>query len=642
MEKKKDTPLIEAENGNNNTEVIVQPNEFVVMATDLRDRVLGKTWIPAKTFIIKILNTRKARRAVQGGLRLIRNKLYNRASVEFQTAMELNEDVAQKMLDEEFGSLEMQSDPQAMLSIGLILLQKRTEDFALANTLGNYARRIEDFKQANDLYRKSLRIKRNYIKAFYNLAASMGKVNKFDFDIKQSIEKYITSDDFILPEYQNNPNIITEISDDLREKKKIEKENRIKKLTEEKEKKEAEKDSFEVKRINKTIERLAKVPIEPTYEEISRSLQKRVSKSRMKQSTPEEIAEYHGDYFNLGLYSYIENDPEMAFECFTDLQAQKCEIEHVPMMVTLVTHIKSDIKDAIALMFDLLSQDRYNRYLNVNLGLLYKKAGNRLLAAKYLAIGASFLEKSDGLYRIPDMIQRADDLYEDNKLKSALRLYRIVASETNNQECWMKIGKIHQQMEKPSEAVKAFKEILEFDPENKEAIEKLTELHDMYCEKAEDVFQNRKFSQAAAFYERALGAMRLPKTIERAAAVYKQLSKTDRADELIDELDNIHEQEKEAEQERLRQEYIAKGKMYMKRKAFEMAINAFEKAFRMKVDKDVMMSLAYIYKGMNRDQDLSSLEYRWAKMNRYEDEIKRKRKEMERLAATVGDKEEEE
>ncbi|MFH2129822.1 MAG: hypothetical protein ABIK68_05550 [bacterium] len=604
---------------------------------EIRTKILQKTYYPAKTFIEKLINSRKARRTVISGFNLIKTKLYKRASVEFQNAMALNEDVTLRMLDEAFSSLEMQREPEAMLSLGLVLLQKRPEDFALANTLGNFARRMDDFKQANDLYRKSLRIKKSYAKAFYNLAASIGRVDKYDFEIKASIEKYITSDDFILPEYQNNPNIIEEVTADLREKKKTEKENRIKKLVAEKEKKEAEHESFEVKRLAKTLERLAKVSIEPTYEEISASLQKRVNASRLKQSTPEEIAEYHGDYFNLGLYSYIENDPEKALECFLDLQAQKCEIEHVNMMVALVTHIKSSVQDAIALMFDLLSKDRYNRYLNVNLGLLYKRAGNRLLAAKYLAIGASFLEKSEGLYRIPDMIKVADEKYQEGKLNRALSLYRIVAEETNHHECWLKIGQIYQETEKPSEAVKAYKEILKFNPTSEEANARLMELHDMYCQKAEDVFQNRKFSQAAAFYERALGAMRLPTTIERTAAAYKQLNKNDRVDELIDELDNIHEREKEAEQEKVRQEYIAKGKMYMKRKAFEMAINSFEKAFRMKVDKDVMMSLAYIYKGMNRDQDLSSLEYRWAKMNRYEEEIQRKRKEKERILVAGDD-----
>jgi len=470
-------PLLEVDSNNNNN--AIPPNPLVEKATEIRDNILEITFYRAKTFVEKILNARKARRTITNGLQLIKSKLYKRASVEFQNALDLNEDVAMGMLDEEFSALENQSDPQAMLAMGLVLLQKRIEDFALANTLGNYARRMEEYKQANDLYRKSLRIKKSYIKAFYNLAASMGRVNKYDFDIKASIEKYIKSDEFILPEYQNNPKIIEEIAEDLHSKKKTEKENRIKKMMAEKEKKEAENETYEVKRLVKTLERLAKVSVEPTYEEISASLQKRVTKARYKQATPEEIAEYHGDYFNLGLYAYIENDPENALECFLDLQAQKCAIEHVNMMVALVTHIKTDAKEAIALMFDLLSKDRYNRYLNVNLGLLYKKAGNRLLAAKYLAVGASFLEKSEGLYRIPDMIRVADEKYEEGKLGRALKLYNIVAAETNNQECWLKIGNIYQKTEKPSEAVKAFKEILEFDKESEEANIKLMELHDI-------------------------------------------------------------------------------------------------------------------------------------------------------------------
>ncbi|NQU65561.1 MAG: hypothetical protein HQ517_14925, partial [SAR324 cluster bacterium] len=618
---------------------VIPQNPLVEKTVEIRDKILKVTFYRAKTYIEKIINSRKARRTVESGLELIKNKLYQRASVEFQLAMSLNEDVALKMLNEEFS--ESQSDPQAMLAIGLIILQKRPGDFALANSLGNYARKIDEFKQANDLYRKSLRIKKSYVQAFYNLAASMGQVDKYDFDIKASIDKYITSEDFILPEYQINQNIIEEISADLHLKKEKEKEHRIQKLLAEKDKKEAENNTFAVKKLLKTLERLAKVSVEPTYEEISAALQKRVNKSRFNQSTPEEIAEYQGNYFNLGLYAFIENDPENALVCFLDLQAQKGAIEHVNMMVALVTYIKTDAKAAIALMFDLLSKDRYNRYLNINLGLLYKKAGNRLMATKYLAIGASLLEKSEGLYRIPDMIRVADKKYEEGKLSPALKLYHIVASETDNPQCWLKIGKIYQETEKPSEAVKAFMQILEFDKDSEEANAKLLELHDMYCQKAEDVFQNRKFSQAAAFYERALSAMRLPKTIERTVAVYKQLSNSDRADELIDELDSIHEQEKEVEQEKLRQEYIANGQKYIKRKAFEMAINSYEKAFRMKVDKEVMMSLAYIYKGMKRHQDVSSLMHRWAKMNRYEEEIQRKRKEKERVALTADDDDDE-
>jgi len=625
-----------ATNGDDNQ---VSTNPFTDWMRRSGQLVYIKVLHPIKAFIEKIINARKARKAVAKGLMLAKAKLYKRAAVEFQNAMVLNEDVAEKMLDEEFTGMDLQSDAEALLSIGLVLLQKRQDDYALSNTLGNYARKMGDYKQANDLYRKALRIKKSYAKAFYNLAASMGKVDKYDFDVKQAIEKYIKSDTFIIPEYQNNAEVITLITQELRDKKKAEKEARIKKLLEEKEKAEAAKDKYEGKRIAAAIEILEKQPIEPGYDEICTGLQAIIDKSMMNQSTPEEVLVHHGNLFNLGLYAYCENDPDKALECFQDLKSKKCRIEHVDMMIALVTHLKFNEKEAIRLMFDLLAKDRFNRYLNVNLGLLYKKAGNRLQAAKYLAIGASLLERSEGLYRIPDMIRRAEEKYAEGKLAKALILFHIVATETDSIAAWLRIGSIYREMEKPSEAVKAYQEILRFAPDSEAAKEKLLELHDMYCERAEEVFQNRRFSQAAALYERALGATRLPKTIERAAAVYRQLNKNDRADELTEELDQLNEQEREAEREKLRQEYIAKGEMYLKRKAYEMAIASFEKAFRMKVDKEVFLALAQIYQGMKRTQDLSSLTHRWAKMNRYEEELKRKQKEKERLAATVGDEE---
>ena len=46
--------------------------------------------------------------------------------------------------------------------------------------VGNCARRQKNYKQANNLYRHALKINPKYQVAFYNLAASMGKVEKYD------------------------------------------------------------------------------------------------------------------------------------------------------------------------------------------------------------------------------------------------------------------------------------------------------------------------------------------------------------------------------------------------------------------------------------------------------------------------------
>ena len=245
--------------------------------------------------------------------------------------------------------------------------------------------------------------------------------------------------------------------------------------------------------------KLEKLPVEPTYEEICDTLKKMIQESSRQQLTPEDRETYSGNIYNLGLFAYKNRDTKTALSCFTDTKAQKFKLDYTNMLLALLEHISGNTKKAMDDIFDLISKDRYNRYLNVNMGLLYKRAGNRLLACKFLVIGASLLERSEGLYRIPDIIEYADKKQAEGKYNKALILYHIVTSEVDSEVCWMKIGAIHIEAEKPSEGIKAYHEILKFNPDSKPANEKLREIHDAYCEKAEEVFQNRKFSLAAAF-----------------------------------------------------------------------------------------------------------------------------------------------
>ena len=77
---------------------------------------------------------------------------------------------------------------------------------------------------------------------------------------------------------------------------------------------------------------------------------------------------YQGNIFNLALYAFIEKDADKAQEWFEALQQENKDFEHLDMLLALLTHLKGDEKESIAQMLDLLSKDRYNRYLNVNLG----------------------------------------------------------------------------------------------------------------------------------------------------------------------------------------------------------------------------------------------------------------------------------
>ncbi len=51
-------------------------------------------------------------------------------------------------------------------------------------------------------------------------------------------------------------------------------------------------------------------------------------------------------------------------------------------------------------------------------------------------------------------------------------------------------------------------------------------------------------------------------------------------------------------------------------------MESFELAFRMKLDKDVFVYLATIYKAMKRNEEMQHLLERWNKMVEHEDKMK--------------------
>ena len=61
----------------------------------------------------------------------------------------------------------------------------------------------------------------------------------------------------------------------------------------------------------------------------------------------------------------------------------------------------------------------------------------------------------------------------------------------------------------------------------------------------------------------------------------------------------------------------------MKRGLFDEAIEILESAFRLKVDRNIFMQLAVLYKGLKKQDELILLEQRWQKMLEYEEKMKK-------------------
>ncbi|MDH5559484.1 MAG: hypothetical protein OEY59_01355 [Deltaproteobacteria bacterium] len=606
-------------------------------------------------------NRQKAGELFAKGIDLIHSKLFARATIELQDAYDADPSSIAPKLDTAFNNYFSVSDYEASLAVGLVLIKAKNTDYELANKLGNCARHQRNFKQANNLYRHALKINQKYSVALWNLAASMSRVEKYDDQVQRALQKMLQIPSFILPDYYQDPEIIDKISDDISHANESSREDRINALVSRKNEKLKYGEDSEVENIVKLIIQEEKSSTAPTYKQVSNRLQEIVienekpfrdieatilrkdnsgSNSVSQEDTGGDLDsfllfqdsknKYHGALYDVGLFSIVNNDWSKALEIFSKLKQENSQIEYIDMLIDLAKYSTGKEDEAIEDIKQLLGNDTSNRFLNVNIGLMYKKTGNRLLTYKYLVCGAALLERSDGFYRRSDMVRVADRHADEGRFKKALAIYKVVISETKETSYWMKTGEIYLLSERYPEATQIYKDILSFDPNFEPAKQGLHHIHDIYAKRADENYRDSKFKPAAVLYEKALLVLRSPETLKKIIAIYKVLNVKAKVEAFTKEFEDLQEQLRQEENEKTRQSHIQQALSYKKSKNYFLAIEFFEKAFRMKLDKDILMQLAAIYKGLKKNYELQDLMLRWNNMVEYEEKLKKFKKQEER------------
>ncbi|MDH5560713.1 MAG: tetratricopeptide repeat protein [Deltaproteobacteria bacterium] len=557
------------------------------------------------------------------GMQHLQDKFYNQAMIEFKKAMELNQAEVYPRLLKELDNAISGGEIEAALAVGLNLLKEKKDDFMLANKLGNYAREMKDYKQAEGLYKMSLKINKNFEPAFYNLAASMARVDIYDEAAKGAVSKFDKSGNYILPDYKGDSNIIEKMTNQLAEKKKQEVDNRMQQLISKKNEAEASSNTIAASEIKHEIDLLKGIKVEIKVDDILEEFDAIIQKD------PENQKEM---IYNMAIYALKNNRPEDARRAINVLSTQ--DNEYLDLLTAICLDIEGKVDEATDKLIRLLGKNEFNRYNNVNLGLMYKRAGKKFLSVKYLIRTAYLLEKSGGLYSMKELVKVANQVYAEGKLKKALGFYLIAVTEIFDPELWIKIGTIYIEIKNFDEAVNAFKEVLKLDPESNIGDDKLNEIHNYYIDKGEQLVHARKFKAAVDYYQKALKVLKKPETFKAAAGIFKELGDKDSENAMLDEWRKILEDEKNKELERERQELIKTAKEFMQKKNYLKAIQVYEQVFRMKLDKNIFLQLAALYKGLKRNDDLNSLVQRWSKMVEHDEKMQRYEKEMARQQST--------
>ena len=211
-----------------------------------------------------------------------------------------------------------------------------------------------------------------------------------------------------------------------------------------------------------------------------------------------------------------------------------------------------------------------------------------------------------------------------------MEIYLVVAEEPGYPKAWLRIGDINLKIHDYEAAHPAYKKYLEFYPDSKEAEDQLKKIYNFYINKAHRLRTEMKMKPAVENYQKALKIKRDPAIIEKAALIYKHMKKPEKEKELLNELAQIKEEEQKQVQEKRRNELIELSKEYWKKRNFQKTIELLESAFRLKVDKEVFMQLASIYKKLKKNVELNDLVIRWNRMVEHEEKMKKFKKMQER------------
>ena len=124
---------------------------------------------------------------LERGKSLLEKNFFDWAAVEFNKAMELNPELAIETVTKLFQEMQGGGNPDAIISLGINILQTDPENTELANLIGNAYRKKHDWKRAENNF------------AIYNLAAAMAKVEVQDGMAVSAIKDFEKMSEFVLP-----------------------------------------------------------------------------------------------------------------------------------------------------------------------------------------------------------------------------------------------------------------------------------------------------------------------------------------------------------------------------------------------------------------------------------------------------------
>ena len=538
------------------------------------------------------------------GKNLMESHFYDRASVEFNKALSLDKEFASELIVDLY--MEMQgSNPDAMIALGINILQHNPDNIEMANMLGNTYRKKGDYNAAKSMYQRCLKRDPYFKNASYNLAATLARAEVYDGTAVSAIAEFESLNHYQLPDNSDGEEKLYAIQGEVIRNEDISAEGETAGV-----KDESLMDFLEDHLDGEKVEEPQANDIQEKKETSSESSSESQEKERKVEIDPEAcfqmISENHYDQQKetsellnaLGLYCLTHYHPEIAVNSFQKLVQLHPEQIDFQCFLVLANGLEGNTGKAIDSLQKILIEHPFHRYSNVNLGYLFQKSGKTMKARTYFFITYKLLERSGGYYHIERILNRAEEHFNEDRGKKALELYEPLYEEINAPNLLNRIGKLQLLFSKLDEAVQTFRRVLKIDVKNAEAREGLKQLHQKFLMQLDNAVKKHDYEDAAKAFEKAIGIVKNPKLMQRGIDINKMLKNETRANQL----ERMLKQMLEKDSNQMVQEKISLAEEAEKKGNYKAAVGYYEQAIRISPKHEIMVKMSDFCQRIDRPE----------------------------------------
>ncbi len=538
------------------------------------------------------------------GKNLMESHFYDRASVEFNKALSLDKEFASELIVDLY--MEMQgSNPDAMIALGINILQHNPDNIEMANMLGNTYRKKGDYNAAKSMYQRCLKRDPYFKNASYNLAATLARAEVYDGTAVSAIAEFESLNHYQLPDNSEGEEKLYAIQGEVIRNEEISAEGETAGV-----KDESLMDFLEDHLDGEKVEEAQANDIQEKKETSSESSSESQEKERKVEIDPEAcfqmISENHDDQQKetsellnaLGLYCLTHYHPEIAVNSFQKLVQLHPEQIDFQCFLVLANGLEGNTGKAIDSLQKILIEHPFHRYSNVNLGYLFQKSGKTMKARTYFFITYKLLERSGGYYHIERILNRAEEHFNEDRGKKALELYEPLYEEINAPNLLNRIGKLQLLFSKLDEAVQTFRRVLKIDVKNAEAREGLKQLHQKFLMQLDNAVKKHDYEDAAKAFEKAIGIVKNPKLMQRGIDINKMLKNETRANQL----ERMLKQMLEKDSNQMVQEKISLAEEAEKKGNYKAAVGYYEQAIRISPKHEIMVKMSDFCQRIDRPE----------------------------------------